>query len=1299
MAIGIADNFLYQGRKPLDSRIVKDTIANMKGMAESIIYDGIMVYNKETKKFYIFNSANEEDSTLGKWRELQTSSADGNATISEYIKNTDYKKNELVIFDNKMYFAANDFKSENTETELKDNFKKDLDNGKLIIVSANAENSDENVICKGYKAGADYKQGTLLVVGDKLYVVTKDFTANNTEATIDDNLKADIEAKNLFNIDTDTDTNCISYEQNKKYSMDKLIRHNNNLYIVNADFISDSTKANCDLSFEVDLESGNLIPIITDKKVSKVSPYQQATQYDKDVLVYVDNVVARVTDNYTSNATESTVQESFDFDITYGKLTLVSSESTDVVLPYEQDKDYTENTLVFLNDKIARVKSDFHSNNAAGNGVKESFDSDIRDGNIFLINTDHVSIMNEYAQDNMYFKDTLVFHGNLIARVLNDFISDDTVGHTIDDSFDADITNANILILNKEAESQILPYKQGTLYEKDKLVFSNKRIGRVLNDYISDNTGTTIEESINIDIANEHLAEMTENYKFKLYRTTVELDKDIDTISTLQVSDIVFENGEDINNMQLYEGIYGAYGTLAIIKDIDVNTGEITIKTINSRAKYIMPPAPDAYEYSIELAGTGYSVGEIIHTTLPDVNVAIDTIGAEGEILSVCHTNETLTNAMGTGATIGAEPKLYVANGKEWYQMPKLEKEETVKEYQQGHDYTKGTLIAFGDILARALVDFTSDSTLSLTEDSFKFDMDSNNLIRITKEDISVPECLGSVKTDDTADLPAVAIKGNWVLVENCKNMAPNQAGIGLYNGTSWDIHPIPQGTFTFPEPSDDGKLYFRKRESGNAEGEWEVFSTVDGNNIEFTVKTKSDTTDNTYVPKANELVWDTNRKILVIGDGTTTLGNLKAFYGSTVTSADILTAIGYTPENIADKGQANGYAPLDANGKVPTGNLPDSMTNTYSKTEIDNKDTAVTNAITTLLNTESSRAKGIEDTLKTSLDTHIADTTIHVTQTEKDAWNDKLDSSDLTDYDNHIAETDIHVTQAEKDKWDGMNKAYYVTDISDLPATDNQIGNVGYVQKSAAGVTPVVCDQYLWDGSKWNQLDANQVSLTFSWGNLKGKPASAPLSIDNAVTVAHGHANKTVLDKIGQSASGNFTYDGVEIGVKVVFLVTEKLLPSEGADNTLYVIYEDSRVRNYPSISIWRDGSYQVLGRGTQDAAPAVGDMNILQSEYFSVIAGSTYKITVNPNQYFAFMPVEILREIEGLKNQEREIINFNDASMFSYNEDLLNITPSSKLTISINKKETHLDTVSDFYYSYVDIDLSDYKDIDNIE
>lgn len=1360
MAIGIADNFLYQGRKPLDSRIVKDTITDMTDMAESIIHDGIMVYNKETEKFYVFNSNNTVDATLKKWREFSGSPTDANATISEYGQDKDYKKNELVIFDNKMYLVANDFKSDNTESTIVDSFKKDLDNGNLIIVSSEA--TDDDIKCKEYQAGENYKKGTLLIADNKLYIVTndftssnsestladnfdldlkngaispvdtdtqitdthsveykqaekyekgnlvvfdeklyivlRDFTADNTETTIEDSCIKDIDLGNLSPIDTDTDTNCIEYAQNQKYTTNKIIRHNNKLYVVSTDFTSNSTESNSDLSFEKDFQNGNLIPVVSETKVSKVLAYTQATKYDKDTLVYIGNKIARVDIDYTSDSTALTVEDSFNLDVANSHLVLVNAEDLAVVLPYAQDTDYLENTLVFLGEKIARVEGNYKSDNTVGNTLELSFETDIKNNKISLINTDHVKIMNEYNQSNMYFKDTLVYHNNLITRVMNDFIADSTAT-TTDDSFDKDVTAGNLLILNKEADVGIKPYKQGTFFAKNKLVFADGRIGRVLNDYISDNTGATVEESINIDIANGNLRELAENYRFKLYKTTKDMDKTIDAMNTLPISSIIFENGETILNMQINEAVYGPLGTLALIKEIDKNNGIIKVKTINSREMEFMPPAPNIYKYTITLAGTGFSVGEIVPTTEPNVNVEVVSVDSNGGITDIQATNATITNANGVGQTIDAELILYAGNGKQWYEMPeKNNANAIIKEYTQGETYTKDTLIFLGDILARATQNFISDNSLATTKDSFKFDLDSSNIIRMTREDVNVPECLGSVKTDNAADLPALAIKGNWVLIDNCVNTAPNQAGIGLYNGTTWDISPIPQGTFNFPEPNADGNLYFRKRDIGATDGQWEKFTTVNGNDVEVTIKTKSDLTDNSYVPKANELVWDTNRKILVIGDGTTSLGSLKEFYGKGVSSTDIITAIGYTPENAAEKGQANGYAPLDANGIVPTANLPASLTDTYSKTEIDTKDTNTLNTATGLVNTEAARAKGVESGLRTDLDAHIADNVRHVTQTEKDTWNAKVEKSDLTKYDNHLSDTVIHVTQADKDKWNGMNKAYYVTSVTDLPLTGNQIGNIGYVQVSAAGVTPVVCDQYLWDGTAWRQMDGSKVSLTFTWGNLQGKPSSTPLSIDNTVTVAHNHTNKNVLDKIGQSAAGNFTYDGVEIGVKVIFLANENLLPAVGEEDTLYVIYEDSRVRNYPSISVYRDGSYQILGRGTQDSAPVVGDMSILQSEYFSVVKGSKYNITVTSNQYFAFMPVEILREIEGLKDQEKIILELNDPANFTYNEDMLSISSANKLTISIKDRKTILDTVSSFYYSHVDINLDDFKDIDNI-
>lgn len=45
--------------------------------------------------------------------------------------------------------------------------------------------------------------------------------------------------------------------------------------------------------------------------------------------------------------------------------------------------------------------------------------------------------------------------------------------------------------------------------------------------------------------------------------------------------------------------------------------------------------------------------------------------------------------------------------------------------------------------------------------------------------------------------------------------------------------------------------------------------------------------------------------------------------YSSTITFADVTTALGFTPENSSNKGQANGYASLDSSGLVPSSQLP----------------------------------------------------------------------------------------------------------------------------------------------------------------------------------------------------------------------------------------------------------------------------------------------------------------------------------------------------------------------------------------
>lgn len=83
MAIKTGDNFLYRGKKPLDSRDSFDTILAMTTFAESSIDEGHISYVKETDKYYKFNSTNDVDITLGKWREYN---GGGSSSTDEKVK-------------------------------------------------------------------------------------------------------------------------------------------------------------------------------------------------------------------------------------------------------------------------------------------------------------------------------------------------------------------------------------------------------------------------------------------------------------------------------------------------------------------------------------------------------------------------------------------------------------------------------------------------------------------------------------------------------------------------------------------------------------------------------------------------------------------------------------------------------------------------------------------------------------------------------------------------------------------------------------------------------------------------------------------------------------------------------------------------------------------------------------------------------------------------------------------------------------------------------------------------------------
>ena len=81
MSLVLGDNFSYQGAKPLDARLKYDTLAQMKAMVDSVLYDGCLAFCKEDSKTYQWISTNEVDSVTGRWREFKSGSGGSSVTL------------------------------------------------------------------------------------------------------------------------------------------------------------------------------------------------------------------------------------------------------------------------------------------------------------------------------------------------------------------------------------------------------------------------------------------------------------------------------------------------------------------------------------------------------------------------------------------------------------------------------------------------------------------------------------------------------------------------------------------------------------------------------------------------------------------------------------------------------------------------------------------------------------------------------------------------------------------------------------------------------------------------------------------------------------------------------------------------------------------------------------------------------------------------------------------------------------------------------------------------------------------
>lgn len=65
MAINTIDNFSYKGTKPLDARLVFNTLDEMTSYPKVNLYVGIIMYCIETKKYYTYNGISIDEMSMG----------------------------------------------------------------------------------------------------------------------------------------------------------------------------------------------------------------------------------------------------------------------------------------------------------------------------------------------------------------------------------------------------------------------------------------------------------------------------------------------------------------------------------------------------------------------------------------------------------------------------------------------------------------------------------------------------------------------------------------------------------------------------------------------------------------------------------------------------------------------------------------------------------------------------------------------------------------------------------------------------------------------------------------------------------------------------------------------------------------------------------------------------------------------------------------------------------------------------------------------------------------------------------
>lgn len=692
MAILLSDNFKYQGRNPLDSRLLVETTTDMKGIPPYSLYEGMLVYVKNEHKYYTYDSTNSIDPLLEKWRELSLGGS--SSSIEEYVQDRKYKSNSIL-------WVKDDKNIEHYVRVLKD-FTSDISKSS-VFESFEFDRDNENILEFSYP---------------KKYAI--------------------VSTKNV-NIQWDSLTTILDSD---------IVRFCDPEHI-DIIYILDNASCICGIGYLNKYDSVTKeYTIMCHELGALLKPYIQGNSYKENELVFLDSKVARVKNDFTADSLAATIHESWKLDLKKN-LDIINPDQAIVVDEYKRNTEYEKNMLVYREEKLARVIDGYISDNSTGLTDDQSFFKDITDnklalisGNEFKIHTLTTDSLEEKINASKVILTPATFTDVQLGHLVYDqegrvgkIVAIDTIAQTL-----TIVTVSNNggkivrYLANIELDDSILKQSSINLSDLDG-TYSVNEIKE--NQLIYDKKGTIAKiDSIDINTNEIKITTITtvgKYFELEFYEYKNSLKKDINQVQTFPISDlntvvgisdflenqIVYDSegtlakietidktnseitvrivsssasasvreykisdvlnitidaqqvikapaGINIKAIKTEQLVYDDNGTLAKIINIDETNNELTVQTITGLG---MPTAPDTKKSVVIDGGHGYAQGDVIETEDPGYFVEITNVDSNGVILEVVDTTSNATPTNGVDAKITREQEIYGGFGNNWAKL------------------------------------------------------------------------------------------------------------------------------------------------------------------------------------------------------------------------------------------------------------------------------------------------------------------------------------------------------------------------------------------------------------------------------------------------------------------------------------------------------------------------------------------------------------------------------------------------------------------------------------------------------